>query len=736
MNNFDPRIEKILSRFRTLWYSMPLERRDFVWDFLKKINGWKNKQTVRVYCDEGGVLVKARPKAVTQANWDELKVRYEDNIKTLSEQKIDVVVPIYKGYDETLRCLYSVLTAKTEVSYELVLINDKSPDEELIKKIRQISRQFSNVRLFENKVNLGFVKSTNIGLSLHPDRDVVLLNSDTEVFDFWLDKLRKVADLDPKVGTITPLTNNSTISSYPSCNEDFPFLYNIPDSELDYLAGNVNSNELITTPTGIGCCMYIRRCALQKVGLLDELKFGRGYGEENDLCQRISKAGWKNVIYSGLFVRHYGGVSFSKETLRRKKHSSEVINGLYPDYFSKVSSWILEDPLKISRTRLDCARLLKEQSFSSNKRILLITHNIGGGVETFIQDLKRELLARKIEVFICRSEEDGKISFDCNKQVYPNLHGIDPKYNYSTILEILRTLEISNIHINHLINYPDYFGDMLTRLSGDLGVPITYTLHDYYCCCPFITTFKDDCWTCDVLTESQCNTCSCIHQSESSWLIRNRSSRIFNSCFKITVPNEDVKQRLKNLFPGIQFSVVPHYEKNLPAIKRIKSEDGILRLAIVGAIVNNAKGSEYIKKFATYLKQNNEKAKLILIGCSNRVRELKSLGLEITGFYKDESTARDLLRKYKVDACLIPSIWPETYSYTLSLALRSGLPTFVFDLGAQAERMRCLNLEKNIIPYEERENFSLVLKTVKDNLDNVIEYRGSENYDPELLYYK
>jgi hypothetical protein len=36
----------------------------------------------------------------------------------------------------------------------------------------------------------------------------------------------------------------------------------------------------------------------------------------------------------------------------------------------------------------------------------------------------------------------------------------------------------------------------------------------------------------------------------------------------------------------------------------------------------------------------------------------------------------------------IPSIWPETYCYVLSAALRSGTQVAVFDLGAQAERVR------------------------------------------------
>ena len=42
--------------------------------------------------------------------------------------------------------------------------------------------------------------------------------------------------------------------------------------------------------------MYIRRDSLNAVGLFDTEHFGKGYGEENDFCQRAAAAGWRNCI--------------------------------------------------------------------------------------------------------------------------------------------------------------------------------------------------------------------------------------------------------------------------------------------------------------------------------------------------------------------------------------------------------------------------------------------------------
>jgi hypothetical protein len=71
------------------------------------------------------------------------------------------------------------------------------------------------IALERNERNLGFVRSVNRGMALHPDRDVVLLNSDTEVANDWLDRLQRSALSQPDIGTVTPFSNNATICSYP-----------------------------------------------------------------------------------------------------------------------------------------------------------------------------------------------------------------------------------------------------------------------------------------------------------------------------------------------------------------------------------------------------------------------------------------------------------------------------------------------------------------------------------------
>jgi hypothetical protein len=56
---------------------------------------------------------------------------------------------------------------------------------------------------------------------------------------------------------------------------------------------------------------------------------------------------------------------------------------------------------------------------------------------------------------------------------------------------------------------------------------------------------------------------------------------------------------------------------------------------------------------------------------------------------------------------LLGAVWPETYSYTLSVALRSGLPTWVFDIGAPARRLREAGVGK-ILPLSMARNYGAI----------------------------
>jgi GT2 family glycosyltransferase len=78
--------------------------------------------------------------------------------------------------------------------------------------------------------------------------------------------------------------------------------------------------------------MYMRADAIHEVGLFDEEKFGRGYGEENDWCLRALDRGFLHLCACDVFVEHLGGVSFgATEKTQLVQENLAVLCGEYPD---------------------------------------------------------------------------------------------------------------------------------------------------------------------------------------------------------------------------------------------------------------------------------------------------------------------------------------------------------------------------------------------------------------------
>ena len=59
-------------------------------------------------------------------------------------------------------------------------------------------------------------------------------------------------------------------------------------------------------PTAHGFCMYIKREAIDDLGLFDEETFGKGYGEENDFSYRCLQAGYRHLLCDNTYILHKG----------------------------------------------------------------------------------------------------------------------------------------------------------------------------------------------------------------------------------------------------------------------------------------------------------------------------------------------------------------------------------------------------------------------------------------------
>ena len=280
---------------------------------------------------------------------------------------LDIVVPVYRGEAETRACLASLLASRNEHPAHVIVVDDASPEPAITEHLRALAAQ-GRIELIRHDANRGFVASVNEALARHPERDVVLLNSDTEVAPGWLDRLAAHAAREARVATVTPFSNNATILSYPR-----PLVPNpLPEGEttpsLDAAFAAANAARSVDIPTAVGFCMFVSRRCLDEVGAFDESRYGLGYGEEVDFCMRAGRAGFRHLAAGDVFVRHVGEVSFGAAGVERRTQAQATVDALYPEFQVRLAAFLGGDPLAQLRRRVDLERLRR----SPRRRVLLL----------------------------------------------------------------------------------------------------------------------------------------------------------------------------------------------------------------------------------------------------------------------------------------------------------------------------------------------------------------------------
>jgi GT2 family glycosyltransferase len=252
-----------------------------------------------------------------------------------------IVIPVYNAFEKLEACLES-LTRTLSPKTEVLIIDDASTDKRVLPLLRSwVSQSGSHHRLLIHKENRGFVATANHGMQ-QSESDIILLNSDTEVTNGWLEKLALCLDSDKSIATATPWSNNGEIVSIPGFCIDNP----VPENP-DIIASVISScgqPDYPDMPTAVGFCMAISRRAIRLLGLFDEVAFGRGYGEENDFCQRAEKAGLRNVLCDNAYVVHHGNASFGPLGLKPDETTMSRLLAKHPDYLRQVTEFIKEDP--------------------------------------------------------------------------------------------------------------------------------------------------------------------------------------------------------------------------------------------------------------------------------------------------------------------------------------------------------------------------------------------------------
>lgn len=604
----------------------------------------------------------------------------------VTQYPVDIIVPVYRGLDDTRRCIESVLTAPCQAMWRLIVINDCSPEPEVTTWLRDLSKRDSRVELLENAENLGFVGTVNRGMALSLDNDVLLLNSDTEVANNWLDRLQQAAHSGPRMASVTPFSNNATICSYPNFCKSNELPNGHDTASLDGLFSKHLLGQTVEIPTGIGFCMYIRRQCLHEVGLFDVENFGKGYGEENDFCVRAQQAGWRHLHALDTFVRHAGGISFGHSKSERELQAMETLRRLHPRYESDVMDFVARDPARPARLAIDIARITS----SERPVILNVIHNREGGTVRHIEEVAHQLGGLATFLRLTPAPRGVVLKLEGLHEAFA-LHFAMPQ-DQPKLVNTLRLLQIGHIHYHHLLGH----APEIEELPAQLGVSHDFTAHDYYSYCPQISLTDHTDRYCGEHGLSHCHQCLQRHPAPNgveieSW--RDRNAQLLNQARYVIAPSMDTGLRLQRFVPKAHVRVVPHSALNAEPVSQPQPHPVALdskrrlKVVVLGAL-SKIKGADVLEEVATLAAQKKVDIDFHLIGYAYRsLRNQPKAHLTVHGAYDDKDLPQ-LLQWLQPDVIWFPAVWPETYSYTLSTSLDSGLPIIAPDIGAFAERLQ------------------------------------------------
>lgn len=670
----------------------------------------------------------------TNSNWD-AGAHLPHLASSLMRRKrmpiVTVIVPVYNSPVAVKECLDSLSTV-LHPDFRVLVIDDCSTEPE-IQDLLSSYKERSGWTILNNYKNLGFTKTVNRGLlESEPDSDFVLLNSDTLPFGNWWQKLRYAAYRDVRIGTVTPFSDNSDAFSVPRQGVPNPPPKDWSLEDLTRAAEQAGNGEMLDVATGNGFCLYVKRSVIEEVGILDDITFPRGYGEENDFCMRALKAGWLNVVSDKVFVSHKGSASFGD--LRHSLISQGIValgkkHPEFPFLNTKIFGPVFADARQRVFQRIN-------SSAKPRPRLLFVQPIASGGLKLTNEDLSRGL-DLSYEQFRVRQGADGSIELERRLDGSwvpidgPKANPVSPLLSKDTLFEawfadIIFTYSIEVVHIEHM----RFMSLEIANICRSMGVKSSFTVHDFYSICPTTHLLDETLTFCGgVCTKSEGEDCGTSFTGLIPMpKLKSNYVRVWQSNFSgflasvdhIIAPSKSAMSRLLSVFPDVRHktSVIEHGRDDLVparASSRSKMELGAgnFRLAIPGSIGVH-KGSRLLTDLEPLLRAKGVTLE-VLGHCDMSVPKTIS---RTGGLTRSELITR-LGSGY--DAALFLSIWEETYAHTLTEAWAAGLTAIVTDFGALADRVNergeGLVLSRHATPAEMAEAIISFL-TIRANSDH------------------
>ena len=624
-----------------------------------------------------------------------------------------LVMPVFNAFDMLPEAL-SRVEAHSGTQWRLIVVEDCSSDPQVRPFLQGWAAdpaRAERVQLLCNDANLGFVGAVNRALKTAQQWSgdpVVLLNSDAFVPHGWLARL--LAPLaDPTVASVTPMSNDAEIFTVPVICQRGALVAGAVD-RIDAVAATFDpASAQAEAPTGVGFCMAMAPQFLAQVPQFDTI-FGRGYGEETDWCQKTRALGGRHLGAGNIFVEHRGGASFGSATKQRllEKNLWEITRR-YPGYDAQVQDFIRHDLLATARLALALVWAGSHQleAHQSTEVPVYLAHSMGGGAEMYLQRRIAQGTTAGGAAVVLRVGQLHRWQIEVHTPLGMTHGTLDDTEAMGELIALLpdrRIIYSCGVGDRDAVALPD----IMLQLAQGGAHPVELLLHDYFPVSPSYTLLGSDGRYHGVPVAGGALETDPAHDTVRPPSMARASlvewqgawGRLIDVCTQITVFCETGLEAVVQAYPQAKdiCKVIPHALLQVPEpiVQPAFGKGG----PVIGVLGNIGvqKGAAVVQRLSVDLART-QSGRVVVVGYMDPDYALTAPS-RVHGAY----TLRDLsglVARYGITCWFIPSIWPETFSFTTHEALATGLPVFAFDLGAQGaavERAIAVGARGGLLP--------------------------------------
>lgn len=327
--------------------------------------------------------------------------------------------------------------------------------------------------------------------------------------------------------------------------------------------------------------------------------------------------------------------------------------------------------------------------------ILLFDHNCGGGTNMYTRTLVKAALADGVTVL-------RTYNFDGVWLVQWIAEGDGMLFYTRSLDELFKALfraHGTGVIVNSLYGCPDIkeiISKILELVQG-LKIPLEIKMHDFYVLCPspHLSDFKGV--YCGV--PEDCSVCSHCLKNNPSWYAdwypkenrpvdimswRQPFASLVEAATTLTFFDQAPIEIVRRALPleESKIRVIPHESDHFEYDGQMDLS-GPLHIGILGTLTN-IKGGKIVLALSGYICDHGLKARITIVGPTHL--DIPS-HINVHGPYEPNQLPI-IVENNRINVILVASIVPETFGYTISEAMKMGLPIVAFDIGAQGNRVK------------------------------------------------